>query len=119
MMARCPLDSSSAAATECGRPTQFISSIVISLMVAISIAWTRARPAFQREACQEHFSQSHDHRKSAESRAHTIYFGTCDSQGPELEPGWEPNSTSNEIALTFRASQIFPNGVRYIDRTPK
>jgi hypothetical protein len=51
--------------------------------------------------------------------AHTIYFGTCDSQGPELELGWEPNSTSNEIALTFRASQIFPDGVRYIDRTPK
>ena len=39
MMARCcPPDSSSAAATECGRPTQFVSSIAISLMVAISIA---------------------------------------------------------------------------------
>jgi hypothetical protein len=90
----------------------------MSLMIAISIAWTRARPAFQREACQEHFSQSHDHHKSAESRAHHL-FRHVRLPGPELEPGWEPNSTSNEIALTFRASQVFPYGVRYIDRTPK
>src|ERR1700739_4946249 len=35
MIVRCPPDSNNAAATECGRPTQFVSSAVMSLMVAI------------------------------------------------------------------------------------